>query len=229
MAFPGRLLDWRKPLEIKELTMKKLMSGLLATTLAASFAFASMVPANAAPIFVPNTKPPRATCRTCSTRPGAIGRHYNGVDRQLTRRRPVLSPRRHRLLQRPSRLPRISSRLPAYNGFWFPAGAFIAGALISGAINNAARSDNAARLMVLRPLPVVSRVGQYVPADERPSPGLLLALLLATALSKKPVPADRPARAFSLLNQPLCRNTATFCDLGFRNHAHPRPLVGRDK
>ncbi len=33
--------------------MKKLLSGLLATTLAASFAVASVVPVNATPVFVP--------------------------------------------------------------------------------------------------------------------------------------------------------------------------------
>lgn len=121
--------------------MKKLMSGLLATTLAASFAFASMVPANAAPIFVPNTEAAQSDMQTVQYKTRRIGRHYNGVNRQADarfyRRGGVGYYNGHRGYREYHRGYR------RYNDFWFPAGAFIAGALISGAINNAARSDNA--------------------------------------------------------------------------------------
>jgi hypothetical protein len=133
--------------EIKELTMKKFMSGLLATTLAASFAFASMVPVNAAPIFVPRTEAAQTDVQTVQYQPRrkVMGRHYNRVDRRLDRQADARFYRRggvgyyngHRGYREYHRGYR------RYNDWWFPAGAFIAGAMITGAVNNAARSDNA--------------------------------------------------------------------------------------
>ena len=126
--------------------MKKLMSGLLATTLAASFAFASMVPANAAPVFVPKTEAAQTDVQNVQYQPWRkMGRHDNRVDRRIDRRADARFYRRggigyyngHRGYREYHRGYR------RYNDFWFPAGAFIAGALITGAINNAARSDNA--------------------------------------------------------------------------------------
>jgi hypothetical protein len=117
--------------------MKGLMSGILAATLAASFAVASVVPLDAAPIFVPKAADAtakdiqsvqyRPEWRRMHRRGGARfyvdngGGYYNGY-------------RGYRYHRRGYR---------EYNGWWFPAGAFIAGALITGAINGSrSRGDS---------------------------------------------------------------------------------------
>jgi hypothetical protein len=123
--------------------MKKLMSGLLATTLAASFAFATIAPVNAAPVFVPNTQAAQSDVQTVQYQPWRkMGRHYNRADRRFDRQADASFYRRggtgyyngHRGYHEYRRGYR------EYNGFWFPAAAFIAGALITGAINNAPRA-----------------------------------------------------------------------------------------
>ena len=119
--------------------MKKLMSGLLATSLAASFAVASVVPVNATPVFVPKA----------DTAP----------DRRAERSIPAMAPDEPvRSAHRPhaSIAGRVARNDGYYNGYrgyrdyhhgyrrhgdyWYPAAAFLAGALITGAIvNNNAR------------------------------------------------------------------------------------------
>ena len=95
--------------------MNKLLSGVIATTLAASFAIASVLPLNAAPLYVPKAAPVADTAgnimnvqaRRCRG-PGCY-RGYRGY----RARRPGYR---------------------YYNGFWFPAAAFITGAIIGGAL-----------------------------------------------------------------------------------------------
>ena len=132
--------------------MKKLMSGLLATTLAASFAVATVVPLNAAPIFVPKTESAQTDVQTVQYKPWRqMGRHYNRVDRRIDRRIDRLDRRADARFYRRGddnyyngyhgyRDHRRGYR--EYNGFWFPAAAFIAGALITGAINDAPQSGD---------------------------------------------------------------------------------------
>ena len=131
--------------------MKKLMSGLLATTLAASFAVATVVPLNAAPI-VPQTESAQSDVQTVQYQPWRkMGRHYNRADRRIDRRIDRLDRQADARFYRRGddnyyngyrgyRDHRRGYR--EYNGFWFPAAAFIAGALITGAINDAPRSGN---------------------------------------------------------------------------------------
>jgi len=111
-----------------------------ATTLAASFAFASLVPASAAPNFVPRTQAAQTDVQTVQYRPWRkMGRHYNRADRRFDRQADARFYRRdgtgYYNGRRGYREYRRGYR--EYNGFWFPAAAFIAGALVTGAINNA--------------------------------------------------------------------------------------------
>lgn len=120
--------------------MKKFMSGLLATTLAVSFAFASLMPAEAAPVFVPKTQAAQTDVQDVQYQPRRkIGRHMNRVDRRVDRRADARFERRNGIGyyngRRGYREHRRGYR--EYNGFWFPAAAFLAGALVTGAINNA--------------------------------------------------------------------------------------------
>src|SRR3954469_6687170 len=67
--------------------MKKLMSGLLATTLAVSFAVASILPTEAAPVFVPKTPAAQTDVQNVQYEPWRrMGRHNNGFDRRGDRR-----------------------------------------------------------------------------------------------------------------------------------------------
>ena len=127
--------------------MKTLMSGLLATTLAASFAFATIAPVEAAPVFVPRTQAAQSDVQTVQYQPWRkMGRHYNRVDRRIDRRIDRRADARfynrngigYYNGHRGYRDYRRGYR--EYNGFWFPAAAFIAGALITGAINDAPRA-----------------------------------------------------------------------------------------
>ena len=127
--------------------MKKLMSGLLATTLAASFAVASAIPANAAPVFVPKSDTAQRTdVQTVQYDPW---RRAHRMDRRFDHR---VDRRIDRRFDR--RFARNDGYYNGYRGYrsyhhgyrrhgdlWFPAAAFLAGALITGAIVN----DNAPR------------------------------------------------------------------------------------
>jgi hypothetical protein len=140
--------------------MKKLMSGLLATTLAASFAVATVIPLNAAPNLRAQTESLRA--QTESARSDAqtvqyqpwrkMGRHNDWGERRIDRRIDRLDRQANARSYRRGEDDNYYNGYRGYrdyrrgyreyNGFWFPAGAFIASALITGAINDAPRSGN---------------------------------------------------------------------------------------
>lgn len=97
--------------------MRKLLSGAIATTLAASFAIASAMPLQAAPVYVP---------KSAAVADGA-GSNVEQVQYRWRRNGPGFYRG-----YRGYRGPRAGYRY--YNGWWFPAGAFIAGAVIGSAL-----------------------------------------------------------------------------------------------
>jgi hypothetical protein len=118
--------------------VKKLMSAMLATTMATTFAIASVVPLNAAPLFVPKTETAQTGVQTVQYQPWRkMGRRAARNDGRFYRRGDVNYYNGHRGYRTYHRGYR------EYNGFWFPAAAFIAGALVTSAINNAPRSGSA--------------------------------------------------------------------------------------
>ena len=130
----------------KDLDMRKLMSTLCATALAASVAAAGVLSANAAPVFVhkapaaeqtgviqigdrgngPIWKKRFRNSSSFNSNNNFRGRNWNG-----SRNNNYGWYNGHRGY----RYKRYHND-HYYNGFWFPAGAFIAGALIGGAIAN---------------------------------------------------------------------------------------------
>lgn len=131
--------------------MKKLLSGLCASTLAFSLAASSMLPANAAPMFVPERAPALEIQNVQSN--GEVRRLRRALrqDRRGDRRearRERREDRRDRRVERRGdgyyyngrrgyRYARQGYR--EYNGFWFPAAAFLAGAIVTGAVNSQPR------------------------------------------------------------------------------------------
>ena len=123
--------------------MKKFMSGMCATALAATFAVTSILPATAAPVFVPKA----ATADTTD-----VIQVHDGVKwkKRGSWNEPSFSNERiNRNIRRSNNWNNDYSwykghrgfhkKRPGYryhDGLWFPAGAFIAGALIGGAIAN---------------------------------------------------------------------------------------------
>jgi len=115
--------------------MKRFLSSLLATTLASSFAFASIPAVNAAPVFVPKTAEMTDVQnvqygpewrRMHRDRFGARqGRFYARGDSNYYRGYRGYRNYRHGYRE--------------YNGWWFPAAAFLTGALITGSIINSER------------------------------------------------------------------------------------------
>lgn len=99
--------------------MRKLFSGAIATTLAASFAIASVLPLNAAPVYVPKSVSAPAA--------NTAGGNVEQVQYRWRRGGPGFYRG-----YRGYRGPRAGYRY--YNGWWFPAGAFIAGAVIGSAL-----------------------------------------------------------------------------------------------
>ena len=97
--------------------MKKLLSGLCATTLALSFAAASVMPSQAAPIFVPKTA--EASSDVLSVRDH--GPRYNSRNYQRRGNNYYFNGHRGYRYQRPG--------YRSYNGMWFPLAAFAAGAI----------------------------------------------------------------------------------------------------
>ena len=135
--------------------MKKLFSGMCATALAAAFAVSSVVPVNAAPIFVPRAQAIQSQSDVIQIQDGFRfkkrlrrgGRNWNGDNfrrggnnfRNFRRSGNFAAVRRGGNYgwyngHRGYRYKRRGYRY--HDGFWFPAGAFIAGALIGGAIAN---------------------------------------------------------------------------------------------
>jgi hypothetical protein len=113
--------------------MKKLVSGLCAGGLAATFALTG-IPATAAPVFAP----PAASVQSdviqvqdgmkWRKRNARKGDDWRGDDFRRSGNSAYYNGHRGYRYQRRG--------YREYNGFWFPAGAFIAGALITGAIVN---------------------------------------------------------------------------------------------
>lgn len=100
--------------------MNKFVSGLLATTLAASFAVTSIIPANAASIYVPQKANVSSDVQQVD---------WRGRDRVVIR-----DGRHYWRGHRGSRHWRHGYR--RHGDFWFPLAAFATGAIISGAIAN---------------------------------------------------------------------------------------------
>lgn len=126
--------------------MKKFLSGMMASAIAASFALAGALPVNAAPItYVPQSAQSQTDVQTVQFK--RDWRHKQRVDRRINRK---VDRRVDRRMDR--REARFHARngigyynghrgyrnyrkgYREYNGWWFPAGAFIAGALITGAV-----------------------------------------------------------------------------------------------
>ena len=126
--------------------MKKFLSGICATALAATFAVSSIMPVNAAPIFVPRTQTAqtdvikvgeldyRRMLRRQQLGPSGVGRSFRGDRRQFRRDFRRSGNYAWYNGHRGYRYHRHGYQ--NYNGFWFPAGAFIAGAIIGNALNN---------------------------------------------------------------------------------------------
>ncbi len=103
--------------------MKRIMSGVLATAISATFALSGMVPANAAPVFVPIANVAKTTdvVDVRHRKWHRKGFYRNNNRAYYNGRRGYRSHRRG---------------YRQYNGYWFPLAAFAAGAIVSGAINN---------------------------------------------------------------------------------------------
>jgi hypothetical protein len=119
--------------------MKKLISGMLAASFAATLSVATVVPLNAAPVYAPS-KWTGSDVQTVQHRQWRKMRRHNDMGRHNDRfhgNDDVRYFNGHRGYRE------HHSGYREYNGLWFPAAAFIAGALITGAINNAPQSGSA--------------------------------------------------------------------------------------
>jgi hypothetical protein len=118
--------------------MNKLLSGLCATTLAFSFAAANTVPVNAAPVFVPRTLPVATDVQQVQYNSNEWWRMRRGMGGGMYRG----NWHGQRYFGRPGWNYHNGYRgyryyrpgYHHYNGWWYPAAAFVAGALITGAI-----------------------------------------------------------------------------------------------
>ena len=116
--------------------MNKIVSGILATTLSASFA-ATAVPANAAQMFVPQAASASSDVQTVDYKPWMKNRHFNrnfgnrnfNGNRSFARNGDGYwnGHRGYREYHRGYR---------RHGDYWFPLAAFATGALITGAIVN---------------------------------------------------------------------------------------------
>lgn len=126
--------------------MKKFLSALCATAMTASFALGGALPANAAPIHMPKAQAAEHSdvvnvqdWRWKRNRPSfgneRVNRNIRRGNRHWDNRRYVDRRGNWHNGHRGYRYKRHwDDRY--YNGFWFPAGAFIAGAIVGGAIAN---------------------------------------------------------------------------------------------
>ncbi|WP_457937082.1 BA14K family protein [Mesorhizobium sp. 10J20-29] len=113
--------------------MKKILSGLMATAISATFAFSGIAPSAAAPVYIP-------TAKVAQTTDVVDVRHRKWHRNGFRRDRGNVYYNGHRGYRERRRGYR------QYNGFWFPLGAFAAGAIIGGALNsnnNVYRGGNA--------------------------------------------------------------------------------------
>lgn len=125
--------------------MKKLLSTLCATALAASVTVTGMLPAGAAPVYVPKAPTVQPQSDVIQVQDYRWKRRFNrrfDDGRFFMRRGDFDGPRIRRFDgdvawyngHRGYRKWRRGYRY--HDGFWFPAGAFIAGAIVGGAIAN---------------------------------------------------------------------------------------------
>lgn len=108
--------------------MNRLTTGIVATTLAASFAAAAFVPANAAMVYTPQPQNVTSDIQTVDYKPWM----RRDMRRDMNRRGDSMYWNGHRGYR---------DYRPGYRrhgDFWFPLAAFTAGALITGAIVNQA-------------------------------------------------------------------------------------------
>jgi hypothetical protein len=147
----------------EEIVMKKFLSGLCASALAFSVTVVGLAPAQAAPVYVPQTamQPQGDTMQAQNIAERRVVRRENRRDRRSWRRENRHDRRDwrregrqdRREWRREARRDRRDYRRgyyrghrgyrnyrPGYrrydDGFWYPAGAFVAGAIIGGAIAN---------------------------------------------------------------------------------------------
>lgn len=123
--------------------MRSMLKPFLPTVLAVSVALTAVVPLNAAPMFAPKAPEAGSQVEPVQYRDW---RRANRVDRRLDRyaaRRDFYrrGDARYYRGYRGYRYHRDGYR--EYNGWWFPAAAFVAGALVTGAINSSRSSGNA--------------------------------------------------------------------------------------
>lgn len=129
--------------------MKKFLSGICATSLALSFAVASIMPANAGQPFMPKVESAPSDVIQVQARDQFGQRFYPRNNRQEWRdvrrdRRDFRRDARRNFERRGDNYYWRGHRgyrhyrpgYREYNGFWFPAAAFITGAIIGGALNN---------------------------------------------------------------------------------------------
>ena len=120
--------------------MNRILKGLLATTLVASFAVA---PVSAAPMFAPQAPEQSSNVETVQFGPGwnRMERRINRMERRDFRRAMRNLDRRGDAYyyngHRGYRYARPGYR--QIDGWWFPGAAFVAGAIIGGAIADAPR------------------------------------------------------------------------------------------
>lgn len=126
--------------------MRKILSGLCASTVALTFGFATLSPVTAAPLFAPKVSESSENIHNAQSGPD-WRRGGNRVDNRMERRQGRFERRGgnayyngHRGYDQPRRGYR------QHNGVWFPAAAFIAGAVIGGAINNQPRASGNAHI-----------------------------------------------------------------------------------
>lgn len=120
--------------------MKKILSGICASTLALTFGLATLAPVTAAPVFMP-----KASASSVDIHNVQFGsdrqRDRNRAENRNERRQGGFERRGNRAYYNGHRgynEPRRGYR--QHNGVWFPAAAFIAGAIVGGAIDNQPRA-----------------------------------------------------------------------------------------
>lgn len=124
--------------------MNKFKSTICAA-LALTFAAGTMVPATAAPAFAPQT--PIASDNLVQIQTREQKRRFNNAQERRQNRFNNRQDRREGRFERRAGNPYYNGRrgyrdrragYRQYNGFWFPASAFIAGAIIGGAVSGSA-------------------------------------------------------------------------------------------
>ena len=178
--------------------MKKLLSGLCASTLALSFAAASVAPVNAAPIFVPQTIDQTSDVQNVQYRMrGDRGDRWDRWDDD------DWDDRRRRIIRRGDNYYMNGHRgfryyrpgYRRYGDYWFPAAAFLAGALITGAI----AADRPRQSAALTSSGAMTAIGPTGTGTTRSSPmtGRAASAIRLTIEANPKRPAAATLRAFS--------------------------------